>query len=276
MPSPSDRRDSVQGRFNELGPRWTAMYDPGTPIGHGLAVRLECCVELLGDMSGKRLLDLGCGTGSLIPFVGSTVLEYEGIDAAPAMVDVARTRIRKFDLGSRFHVREGDVQALPFPSASFDAVVALGLLGHLDDPRRAIREAVRVARPDALLIFSTARRTSPDRRMVGATSAARAVVRRLSGRQAALPEVVAWTDAATRQLLESAGCTIVAERFFDKRILPYPVSRLFPRLASRTAALVEDRSRFNSFAVGYMTACAPKMSSAGIEAIEAIDSPPSA
>jgi ubiquinone/menaquinone biosynthesis C-methylase UbiE len=254
MSSRSDRRESVERAFAELGSRWTALHDPVTPIGHGLAARLQCCVELLGNLSGKRLLDLGCGTGSLIPLVGASVLEYEGIDVAPAMVDAARTCIRGLDLGSRFHVQEGNVEALPLPSESFDAVVALGVLGYLDDPRHAIREAVRVARPNALLVISTARQTSVDRRMVSATWAARAAIRRMSGRQAPLPRVVSRTDAATRQLLASAGCTIVSERFFDKRILPYPISRLCPRLASRAAALVEERARFKSFAVGYMVA----------------------
>jgi SAM-dependent methyltransferase len=263
MSSPSDRRESAKRGFAQLGARWTTMYDPSTPIGHGLAVRLQCCVELLGNLSGKRLLDLGCGTGSLVPLVGSTLLEYEGIDVEPAMVEAARTRIEGLDVGSRFRVREGDVESLPFPAESFDAVVALGLLGYLEDPRRAVREAVRVARPNALLIFSSARRTSLDRRMVGATWAGRAAISGLSGRQATLPPVVSRTDGATRQLLESSGCTIVSERFFDKRILPYPISRLFPRLASRSAALVERRSRFNSFAVGYMAACAPKAPKAG-------------
>jgi ubiquinone/menaquinone biosynthesis C-methylase UbiE len=270
MPSHRDRRDRVTRHFTELGARWNAMYASATPIGHGLTTRLRCCADLLGDVTGKRLLDLGCGTGALVPLIRSTLLEYDGIDVAPTMVAAAQDRIRTLDLGPRFRVREGDVESLPFPAESFDAVVALGLLGHVDDPRRVIREAFRVARPHALLIFSTERRTSVNHMMVSAAWPARAALRLLTRRRATIPPVIFYSDASIRALLEGAGCRILHERYYNKLVLPYPFTRLWPRVAYRGAALVEPRAGFKSFATGYMVACA-KVTSAGRPMVGRLD-----
>jgi ubiquinone/menaquinone biosynthesis C-methylase UbiE len=270
MPSHRDRRDMVKRHFTELGARWSTLYAPATPIGHGLTARLRCCADLLGDLTGKRLLDLGCGTGALVPLIRSTLLEYDGIDVAPTMVAAARDRLRTLDLGPQFRVREGDVESVPFPAESFDAVVALGLLGHVDDPGRVIREALRVARPDALLIVSTERLTSVNHLMVGAAWPARAAFRLLTRRKATIPPVLFYSDASIRALLEGAGCRILRERYYNKLVLPYPITRLWPRVASRGAALVEARPGFKSFATGYMVACA-KVTSAGRPTVDRLD-----
>lgn len=82
-----------------------------------------------------RILDVGCGTG----WIGRHFEHYTGIDSSPDAVRIAREAGRNVQL---VDLRD----PLPFPDASFDAVVLKDVLEHLDDPVATVREARRVLR----------------------------------------------------------------------------------------------------------------------------------
>jgi SAM-dependent methyltransferase len=247
---------SAERYFTDLGRRWDDAYNQAGPLHHGVVARQRRCLELLGpDLGGKRLLDLGCGTGAILPLLGGADLEYEGIDVAPTMVEATRGRIQALGLGSRFRVRQASAEALPFPVDHFDAVLGLGLLAHIDDPGPAIREALRVAKPGATLVFTTPRRRSLNHVMVQVTGPLRAALRAVSGHRDPSPRRALYSDAAFRALFVEAGALVVDERHYDKRVLPYPITRLWPGLARWAAALVEDWPGLTCCATGYAIAC---------------------
>lgn len=96
----------------------------------------------------RRLLEVGCGPGELSERVAAELgAEVVALDLSPRMVELARAR------GVDANV--GDVQALPFPGASFDAVVAAWMLYHVPDLERALAEIVRVLRPGGHLVAVT-------------------------------------------------------------------------------------------------------------------------
>jgi SAM-dependent methyltransferase len=98
---------------------------------------------------GARALDVGCGTGANGPVLAARTAFSIGIDASTVPLGLHGTDER----GHSARVR-GDATALPFPDASFDLVMALDVLEHLDDDAAAARELRRVLRPDgALVIF---------------------------------------------------------------------------------------------------------------------------
>lgn len=95
-------------------------------------------VDLLDPRPGERILDLGCGDGSLTALVverGATVV---GVDASPAMVDAARAR--------GLDARVADGQALPF-DAEFDAVVSNAALHWMPDQDAVVAGVARALRP---------------------------------------------------------------------------------------------------------------------------------
>lgn len=94
--------------------------------------------------SGARVLDLGCGTGANGPVLAEDGRFVVGVDASPVPLG----------FGARGHAGRlrGDALRLPFADASFDLVVALDVLEHIDDDHAAARELGRVARPGASLI----------------------------------------------------------------------------------------------------------------------------
>ena len=100
-----------------------------------------------GLARGERVLDVGCGTGSLT-FQLAQRPELDaitGIDYAAPYIEHATLR----NTDPRVSFRVGDATALPFPDASFDRVLSLLMLHFVAQPERAVAEMRRVARPGA-------------------------------------------------------------------------------------------------------------------------------
>ena len=106
---------------------------------------------LAGDVSGRRVLDAGCGSG---PAVGGAAREgapiVTGFDASPAMVELARQR-----LGEDADLQVADLgRPLPFADAAFDDVVASLVLHYLEDWTGPLAELRRVLKPGGRLLLS--------------------------------------------------------------------------------------------------------------------------
>lgn len=98
--------------------------------------------------AGTRLLDAGCGAGLLALLAGLRGAQVAALDASAALVAVARERLPTAD------VREGDLEALPFADARFDAITAVNSLFYAADMTVAMRELVRVVRPGGRVVVT--------------------------------------------------------------------------------------------------------------------------
>jgi SAM-dependent methyltransferase len=99
-----------------------------------------------------RVLDVGCGPGSITLGLAETVTpgEVVGIDLQPAQVERARALATGRGVANaRFEV--ASAYALPFPDGAFDAALAHCVLMHLREPVRALRELRRVLRPGGVV-----------------------------------------------------------------------------------------------------------------------------
>lgn len=116
---------------------------------HGRRTAEEAAAFLLAHLRpGMRLLDLGCGPGSITIGLARYVAPAEtvGIDQAEEALESARKRATDHSMS---HVRfeRADVYELPFGDDEFDVVYAHQLLQHLADPVAGLTEAHRVLRP---------------------------------------------------------------------------------------------------------------------------------
>ncbi|MGI8552506.1 MAG: class I SAM-dependent methyltransferase [Dehalococcoidia bacterium] len=108
----------------------------------------EAAFFLLHLRPGMRLLDCGCGPGTITLGLAEAVSAGEaiGVDLEPRRVEEARLLAATRGISNvRFAV--GNLYELPFPDASFDAAFAHAVLMHLRDPLRVLREMRRVLRP---------------------------------------------------------------------------------------------------------------------------------
>ena len=95
------------------------------------------------------VLDLCCGAGLVAGAAAARGATVSGLDFSPAMLDVARAA------HPALYFAEGDAEAMPFPDASFDAVVSSFGVHHVPRPGRALAEARRVLRPGGRIAFTT-------------------------------------------------------------------------------------------------------------------------
>ncbi|HWP56720.1 MAG TPA: methyltransferase domain-containing protein [Candidatus Acidoferrales bacterium] len=136
--------------FKELEHRgWTeraAAYDSYFALVTRQAI--EPILATFGDLCGKRLLDVACGTGHLTASAAARGAEAEGLDFASTMAATAAANYP----GIKFTV--GDAEDLPYEDESFDCVAcSFGLL-HMERPEAAIKEAHRVLRRGGRYTFS--------------------------------------------------------------------------------------------------------------------------
>jgi SAM-dependent methyltransferase len=109
----------------------------------------ESALEAIGVGAGTRVLDVGCGAGGALVLAADRGAEPSGLDATPELLAIARERLPGADL------REGDIEELPWPEASFDAVTGFNSFQFAGNPVGALAEARRVLRPGALVVMAT-------------------------------------------------------------------------------------------------------------------------
>lgn len=107
-------------------------------------------LRLAGDVSGRRILDAGCGSGPLSAALSDGGAVVTGLDSSAAMIDLARQR-----LGDDADLHVADLGApLPFADAEFDDVVASLVLHYLEDWSGPLSELRRVLKPGGRLLVS--------------------------------------------------------------------------------------------------------------------------
>ncbi|GJG86397.1 hypothetical protein tb265_15780 [Gemmatimonadetes bacterium T265] len=118
--------------------------------GDALAVR---ALALLGDLHGRRVLDVGCGTGEWAVVLASRGAEVWAVDISPGSVAVAKRRAALHGLSERVHAAVMSAMALEFPDGFFDAVHGQDIIHHMTDAGGFGREIARVLAPDGSAVF---------------------------------------------------------------------------------------------------------------------------
>jgi ubiquinone/menaquinone biosynthesis C-methylase UbiE len=106
--------------------------------------------ELQTLPAGATILDVGCGTGFNVRRLGDRGFTISGIEPSPAM------RREAIATNPGVSIIDADIEAIPLPDASFDAVLAIEVVRYLRDPSRAFAELVRVTRPGGLIFVTGA------------------------------------------------------------------------------------------------------------------------
>lgn len=109
------------------------------------------------DWQGRDVLDLGCAGGFMAEALARRGAHVTGIDPAADAIDAARAHARESGLRIGYDVGVGE--ALPYESASFDAVVCVDVLEHVADLTKVLSEVARTLRPGGLFLFDTINRT---------------------------------------------------------------------------------------------------------------------
>lgn len=121
-------------------------------------------LRLGGPTTGWRVLEIGCGQG-----IGTEIIleqfeaqEVRALDIDPAMVDLARLRLAEYG-DERVRIDVGDAVEISAADQSFDAVFDFGIIHHVPDWQRAVREVARVLRNGGRFYFEEVTKHALDR-----------------------------------------------------------------------------------------------------------------
>jgi glycosyltransferase involved in cell wall biosynthesis/peptidoglycan/xylan/chitin deacetylase (PgdA/CDA1 family) len=222
------RREAARGVA--VGERMIDETD-GRVHEYGFLTQARLVLRLLEQSRPASVLDAGCGTAALLPWLREAgAREVVGVDAEPGKIAMARRRFPE----SRW--LRADLRNLPFAADEFDAGVCLGVLEYIPDHAEALRELVRVVKPGGPVIVSVLQRAVPNElglRLArflgfGPVEPARPLRRR---------ELVQAAEAAGLRI-----SSIRATNFFA-----FPFDALFPRPSERLAERL-DRAGGSPFA----------------------------
>ncbi|MBY5932528.1 bifunctional 2-polyprenyl-6-hydroxyphenol methylase/3-demethylubiquinol 3-O-methyltransferase UbiG [Tateyamaria omphalii] len=108
------------------------------------------------DWAGKDVLDLGCAGGFMAEALAERGGRITGIDPAAQAIEAARIHAKAMARDIRYDVGVGE--KLPYPDYSFDAVVCVDVLEHVEDLETVLAEVARVLRPGGMFLFDTINR----------------------------------------------------------------------------------------------------------------------
>jgi len=133
----------VRNRFE----KWIISLQPSMPNPRECTDRL---LTALGQIDGRRICDIGCGTGLLTWELAKKGARVSAIDISTEAVKLTRERNKEF--GGRVDVQQMDASNLFYNDESFDLVTGIWVLHHLDIAKAA-REVSRVLKPDGKAVF---------------------------------------------------------------------------------------------------------------------------
>jgi len=111
----------------------------------------ESEIEVLGDVAGLDVVELGCGTAYFSAWLAKRGARVVGVDPTPAQLETARRLMG--ETGIEFELVEAPAESVPLPNASFDLALSEHGAATWADPYKWIPEAARLLRPHGRLVF---------------------------------------------------------------------------------------------------------------------------
>ncbi|WP_157723395.1 class I SAM-dependent methyltransferase [Pseudothermotoga thermarum] len=135
----------MEEQFNQIADQ----YDQWFETEQGKVVKeleLKALLEILGDLQGKTLLEVGIGTGLFAMEFRKLGAKVYGIDPAEKMLEIARSR--------GFEVKFGYGEQIPYPDNSFDITLSMTSMENSKSPEKFLQEMVRVTKPNGKVVVA--------------------------------------------------------------------------------------------------------------------------
>lgn len=143
-------------KFSQLAHRW---WDPGSefkPLHDINPLRLTW-IDRLAGVSGKRVVDVGCGGGILAEAMAGLGAQVTGIDLSEKALKVAKLHLLESRLQVEYLLKSAESLADERPE-SHDLVTCMEMLEHVPDPASTVAACARLAKPGGWVFFSTLNR----------------------------------------------------------------------------------------------------------------------
>lgn len=143
--------------FDSAASSWQTIYDRTDVYALVHQERRALVLSLFdqaGIPPGSRVLEVGCGAGLNAVEIAKRGYSVVAVDFAGQMLDLTRENVRRAGVIGAVHTGRCDACVLPFPDASFDAVMAVGVLPWVQSRTAPLKEMARVLKPEGRLIVN--------------------------------------------------------------------------------------------------------------------------
>jgi malonyl-CoA O-methyltransferase len=129
--------------------KWAPTYDQDpNPL---IALEEKVTLDMMGNVEGRRVLDLGCGTGRYCALLARLGAKVVGLDPSREMLRRARPKITA---GTHFELKQGTIDQVDYPDGHFDLIVSALTFGHLPELEPVFGEVVRLLKENGRLVIS--------------------------------------------------------------------------------------------------------------------------
>src|SRR5512135_2545935 len=143
-------------KFSQLAHKWWDPHSEFKPLHDINPLRLGY-IDRIAAISGKTVLDVGCGGGILAESMAGLGATVTGIDLADKSLQVAKLHL--LESGKQVEYRKVAVEELAAERpASFDVVTCMEMLEHVPDPAAVIAACAKLVKPNGRVFFSTLNR----------------------------------------------------------------------------------------------------------------------
>ena len=143
-------------KFSDLAHRWWDPESEFKPLHQINPLRLDW-IDKTVSLSGKKVVDIGCGGGILAESMAGRGAEVTGVDLSEKALGVARLHL--YESGETVNYRHISAEDIARESpAGFDVVTCMEMLEHVPDPASTIRACATLVKPGGKVFFSTLNR----------------------------------------------------------------------------------------------------------------------
>jgi ubiquinone/menaquinone biosynthesis C-methylase UbiE len=148
----------VDEYFDARSEFWYDTYQRKDATGIVNQLRQAVALSYIDNLSlpkTARVLEIGCGAGVMAIALARRGFTVDAVDHSSAMIELTKRHAKENGMENRIHAAIKDVHELTFNDQSFDLIIALGVVGWLQNLKKALIEITRVLKPDGYVVLNS-------------------------------------------------------------------------------------------------------------------------
>ena len=249
------KKDEVLNYFEKEAKvgNWASLYNLDNPKSYSFIVRLQKTLNLLKDIEEKKICDLGCGTGVLIPYILQKKGKYTGIDFSKEMLNKIKSKYSTEISSGQINLLLSDFKDID-ENKTYDVLIGLGFIEYFEDPEKILNKLYKMIPESGSLILSFPNINSFDFTMIRMLTVLRFLAKRIFNLGSLNPPRKMWSKKNACKLLSKVGFKNFHIENYEINIFVYPFTVFFPKLATFITKRLEYTwlSKVNFFANGFI------------------------